>query len=52
MIKWKGWDVLTGRVGMYLFDGGFDEKLKGWDVLEGVFNDSLERLGCTWRKVQ
>ena len=37
----------TRRVGMYLFVGGFDEKLKGWDVQEGVFNESLERLGCT-----
>ena len=41
---WKGW--------MYLFEGRFDDNLKGWDVLEGMFNESLERLGCTWMKVQ
>jgi len=38
---------MTGKVGMYLFEGRFDEKLEGWEVLEGMFNVSLERLGCT-----
>jgi len=52
MRRWKGgirgkFEKWTGRFGMYLFVGGFDEKLKGWDVQEGVFNESLERLGCT-----
>ena len=39
MRYWKGW--------MYLFEGRFDDSLRGWDVLEGMFNESLERLGCT-----
>jgi len=46
-LEGKFFEKWTGSVGMYLFDGGFDEKLKVWDVLEGVFNESLERLGCT-----
>jgi len=42
-------EKMVGKVGMYsyLFEGRFDEKLKGWDVLEGMFNENLERLGCT-----
>jgi len=32
-LEGKFFEKWTGRVGMYLFDGGFDEKLKGWDVL-------------------
>ena len=40
-------EKMSGKVGMYLFEGRFYEKLKGWDVLEGMFNESLERLGCT-----
>jgi len=40
-------EKMAGKVGMYLFEGRFDEKLEGWEVLEGMFNVSLERLGCT-----
>ena len=38
---------------MYLFEKKFKwEKWRGWDVLKERFNESLERLGCMWGKVQ
>ena len=35
---------------MYLKDSSMN-KWKGWHVLGGEFNEKMERLGCTCRKV-
>ncbi len=40
----------SGKVGMYLKDSSMN-KWKGCHVLGGEFNEKMERLGCTCRKV-